>query len=129
MVNILEVMSRIYRENTWSEDVLFRVQDCIGPVYTWPLYIKHILRSKAFRYHERIKLTTFFFINGFRDHEGWLEFVVRIKGAHCRKYHIDLKNLFNYFFRDDVQFKYFSYCLTHKRYEFLNGNPKVSRNL
>lgn len=76
MVNILEVMSRIYRENTWSEDVLFRVQDCIGPVYTWPLYIKHILRSKAFRYHERIKLTTFFFINGFRDHEGWLEFLV-----------------------------------------------------
>lgn len=127
MLNILEIMSRTYRENFWSEDILFVVQEVIGPVYTWPLYIKNIIRSRSFRYSERVKLTTFFFVNGFQDSESWLKFVIRVKGVYCQKYRNDLNHLLIYYMRDDIQCTYFSYCTTHKRYEFLNGSPRQPR--
>lgn len=38
--NILNGMTKIYREDGYSDDPLFKVQDICGPVYLWPQYIK-----------------------------------------------------------------------------------------
>lgn len=119
--NPMEALSKIYRENAYSSDIQFAVQDSCGPAYKWPAYIKAIIKSTTFCYAERIKLTTFFWVNGFRNREGWLQFLVRIKGPAFHRYGAELNTLFKYYGEESTQKKYFSFCVTHQRYEFLDG--------
>lgn len=117
-------MSKIYYQNEYSTDILFEVQDSCGPVYRWPKYIKDILVSNTFQYSERIKLTTFFWVNGYRNCAGWLQFLIRIKGPGFIRYDETITRLFLYFQQDEVQRKYFSFCVTHQVYEYLDGTIK-----
>lgn len=132
MKNILNTMCKIYREVSFSNDVLFVSQDVIEPVYLWPSlgpsYIKKILTSSTFNYPERIKLTTFFFVNGYRDPLAWLQLIVKIKGSSFRKYESEIISLFKYFEQEQIKLKYFSYCMSCKRYEYLNGSPREAIN-
>lgn len=125
MENILEKAVRNYHNTAYSRDIMFRVQDIIGPADTWPDFIKRVLLSKTLKYDERLKVSTFLWVNGMRDVDDWVDFIVRIKGPAFRRYHMELSNLEKYFRNDRVQEKYFSFCLMHQQYEFLNGNKRV----
>lgn len=122
--NVLNELCKIYRETTFSDETLFVVQDVCGPVYLWPQYIKKILLSKTMCYNERLKLTTFLYVNGLRDPERWLHFVICIKGVGFRRYEREFNDLFTYYGREEVQRRYFSYCVRHKMYEYLDGSPR-----
>lgn len=124
MKTLLEQLARIYRENEYSADILFTVQDVCGPIYKWPRYIQKVIMSKTFCYMERVKLTTFFWVNGFRNLDGWLLFLVRTKGPAFRRYEAELKTLFKYYHQEEVQRKYFSFCTMHNRYEYLDGSDR-----
>lgn len=106
MNNPLEQLSKIYRENEYSSDILFTIQDVCGPVYTWPDYIRNVVRSRTFGYTERVKLTTFFWVNGYRNLDGWLMFLIRTKGPAFCRYEAELKTLFSYYNQEEIQKKY-----------------------
>lgn len=124
MNNILNVISKTYYENSYSTDIFFTVQDVCGPIYLWPIYIKQIIASKTFNYSERIKLLTFFWVNGYRNNEGWLQFIIKIKGPGFLRYDKEIFNLFKYLHREEIQHNYFSYCVTHEQYEYLDGSKR-----
>lgn len=107
-----------------SSGALFTFQDVCGPVYSWPPYIKKIIVSDTFVYRERMKLRTFFYVNGLRDPGEWLKFIIGVKGVAFRRYDREIISLFNYYGNTSVQNRYFSYCMQHKRYEYLNGAEK-----
>ena len=119
MGNPLNLMSTIYYNNRLSDDILFIVQDVCGPVYMWPKYIKCIVTSKTFFYSERVKLATFFWVNELREADEWLQFIVRIKGASFSRYSKEISN-FN-LKEQFTQRTYFSFCVIHKQYEYLDG--------
>lgn len=112
MENILNAMCKIYRENIFSADILFSVQDVCGPVYLWPTYIKKIMVSKTLNYSERIKLTTFFYVNGWRDPSQWLQLIIRLKGVSFRRYEGELSRLFHYYETENVQKIFFLLRIT-----------------
>lgn len=124
MVNVLERLSRIYRSCEYSTNAMYVFQDVCGPVHTWPHYIKKVLLSSTLNYAERLKLTTFFYVNGLRDPSEWVNFIVYVKGPSFIRYEREIISLFEYYSQNDTQRRYFSYCLTHKRYEFLDGTER-----
>lgn len=124
MENILEKMSRNYHNTAYSTDILFRVQDIVGPADLWPNFIREVLLSSTLKYSERIKISTFFWVNGLRDVDDWIAFIVRIKGPSFGRYFAEMNNLLKYFHQEQVQEKYFSFCVVHKQYEYLNGNKR-----
>lgn len=127
MKNILDVISKTYYTNTYSTDVFFTVQDVCGPLYTWPNFIKKIIISKSFKYPERLKLLAFFWVNGYQNEVGWLQFIIKAKGLHFRRYEKEIYNMHKYFQNDLVQNRYFSYCMMHQQYEYLNGSRRNVR--
>lgn len=124
MKNILNEMCTIYRANTFSEHVLYIVQDVCGPVYLWPTYIKKIVVSKTLKYSERIKITTFFYVNGWRDPYNWVNLIVLLKGPSFKRYELTILALFRYYQTENLQRKYFSFCVVHNCYEYLDGTVK-----
>lgn len=127
--NLFNEMCKLYRENEYLDDPLFTVQDVCGPVYLWPRYIKKILTSKTLLYNERLKLTTFLYVNGIRDPTSWLEFIIRIKGSSFRRYEWEINDLFLYYQQENIQQKYFSFCVIHRMYEYLNGDPRQRNSI
>lgn len=127
MKNPLEMLSRVYRNNNPKNEAIYIFQDVCGPVYTWPSFVKKIIISKTLNYRERVKLTTFFYVNGLREPMDWMEFIVTIKGSRFHSYKREIFDLFMYYNLESVQRKYFSYCMSHAMYEFLDGTPRLKK--
>jgi hypothetical protein len=100
------------------------IQDSLGTADTWPGYVQQAFTSNSLTYTDRLKILTFLWVNGYRDLRDWYEIIQRIKGQLSKTSITEIKNLWDYFSKDDVQHRYFSYCTKHKRLEFLNNKPK-----
>lgn len=124
MRNVLNEMCVIYRTCRFSTNVLFTVQDVCGPVYQWPPYIRKILVAKDFWYAARLRLCTFLWVNGWRNPAGWIELVIALKGIVFRRFARKLADLLEYSKDVAVQRRYFSYCVTHRCYEYLDGTRR-----
>lgn len=68
-----------------------------------------------------MKITTFFYVNGLRDPNEWLTFIIGVKGVAFRRYEREIISLYEYYKTTIVQSQYFSYCMMHEQYEYLNG--------
>lgn len=124
MNNPLNKMCKVYREYEDITNPLFTFQDVCGPVYLWPSNIKKIIASKTLKYQERLKLTTFLYVNGLQDASEWMNFIVDVKGNSFERYRNEIFSLFKYYCLATTQNRYYAYCMSHKRIEYLNGTAK-----
>ena len=89
-------MEAVYKNHSNLQgNIFFEIQDSIGPVGMWPMYIKCLINSKTLDYKERVKLCPFFYVNGFRNVNGWINFFMKTKGNSFYKYHHQRKDLKN----------------------------------
>lgn len=107
---------------------MWLVQDIVAPYSNWPEWIKDLLKSPTFIYIERIKLLTFFFVNGVREADLVFDFLLKIKGSRLMmEYKRTIDDIYKYLKDEKNQHRYFSYCVDHEHYEYLDGEERSTK--
>lgn len=112
-------------------NIYLQVQDLIGEKNLWPYNIRYLLWKCDYSYSVRVKLASFFYLNGLNANE-----TVRLLNF-CRGLHplseVKLYKLFDYWNDPNLgvirRSRYFSYDLLRQTSCDLNGNVRDIRTV
>ena len=98
------------------------MQDLIGEAKLWPKNIRKLFWKKNVKYFERFMLCLFVYINGLQQDIfiGWCELMGLLRDHAAKSHIISLFSDFDRKIMDQHQ-KYYSFNVTTRKYEYLNG--------
>lgn len=114
------------------DDILWIVQNLAGDFQMWPHGVQEALLSQTWHHKERGRVLPFLYVNGIRDADSVIRFLLAIKGDLVRRDSRKIRAMLQSWQQEGergrrIRSRYYAFSTSRGMYEDLNGRPRSHR--